>query len=46
LAHDGPALIDVVTNPEEVALPPKVTPGETWGFAIAKLSETLESRPG
>jgi pyruvate dehydrogenase (quinone) len=45
LAHDGPALIDVVTNPEEVALPPKVTPGETWGFAIAKLSETLESRP-
>jgi pyruvate dehydrogenase (quinone) len=46
LEHDGPALIDVVTNPEEVALPPKVTPGETWGFAIAKLSETLESRPG
>ncbi|HEY3775879.1 MAG TPA: thiamine pyrophosphate-dependent enzyme [Solirubrobacteraceae bacterium] len=46
LAHKGPALIDVVTNPEEVALPPKVTPGEAWGFAIAKLSETLESRPG
>jgi pyruvate dehydrogenase (quinone) len=46
LAHDGPALLDVVTNPEEVALPPKVTPAETWGFAIAKLSETLESRSG
>ena len=46
LAHHGPALLDVVTNPDEVALPPKVTPGEAWGFAIAKLSETLESRAG
>jgi pyruvate dehydrogenase (quinone) len=46
LTHEGPALLDVVTNPEEVALPPKVAPGEAWGFAIAKLSETLESRPG
>jgi pyruvate dehydrogenase (quinone) len=46
LAHDGPALLDVVTNPDEVSLPPKVTPGEAWGFAIAKLSETLESRAG
>ena len=44
LAHDGPALLDVVTNPEEVSLPPKVTPGETWGFAIAKLTETVQSR--
>jgi pyruvate dehydrogenase (quinone) len=46
LAHDGPALLDVVTNPEEISLPPKVTPGEAWGFAIAKLSETIESRRG
>jgi pyruvate dehydrogenase (quinone) len=43
-AVPGPALLDVVTNPEEISLPPKVTPGETWGFAIAKLTETLESR--
>jgi pyruvate dehydrogenase (quinone) len=46
LAHDGPALLDVVTNPEELALPPKVTPADAWGFAIAKLTETLESRAG
>ncbi len=46
LDHDGPALLDVVTNPEEISLPPKVTPAEAWGFAIAKLSETLESRRG
>ncbi len=44
LAHTGPALLDVVTNPEEVSLPPKVTPGDAWGFAIAKLTETVQSR--
>jgi len=43
-AHPGPALLDVVTNPEEVSLPPKVKPGQAWGFAIAKLTETIESR--
>jgi pyruvate dehydrogenase (quinone) len=42
--HAGPALIDVVTNPDEVSLPPKVKAGQAWGFAIAKLTETLESR--
>ncbi len=46
LAHPGPALLDVVTNPEELALPPKVTTADAWGFAIAKLTETLESRHG
>ncbi len=45
-AHRGPVLLDVVTNPEEVSLPPKVKPGQAWGFAIAKLTETLESRTG
>jgi Thiamine pyrophosphate enzyme, C-terminal TPP binding domain len=28
----------IVTNPEKVSLPPKVTPGEAWEFAVAKLS--------
>jgi pyruvate dehydrogenase (quinone) len=44
-AEPGPVLLDVVTNPDEVSLPPKVKPGQAWGFAIAKLTETLESRP-
>ena len=44
LAHDGPVLLDVVTNPEEVALPPKPTADQAWGFAIAKAKETLTSR--
>jgi len=42
-AHDGPVLLDVVTNPDEVSLPPKVKPSEAWGFAVAKITETLES---
>jgi pyruvate dehydrogenase (quinone) len=44
-AEPGPVLLDVVTNPDEVSLPPKVKPAMAWGFAIAKLTETLESRP-
>ncbi len=43
-AHPGPVLLDVVTNPEEISLPPKVKVGQAWGFAIAKITETLESR--
>jgi hypothetical protein len=44
-AAPRPVLVDVVTNPDEVSLPPKVKPAQAWGFAIAKLTETLESRP-
>ncbi|MGA2014034.1 MAG: thiamine pyrophosphate-dependent enzyme [Solirubrobacteraceae bacterium] len=46
LAHPGPVLLDVVTNPDEVSLPPKVKPAQAWGFAIAKLTEVVESRSG
>jgi pyruvate dehydrogenase (quinone) len=45
LATPGPVLIDVLTNPEEISLPPKTTAGDAWGFAIAKMKETLTS-PG
>src|SRR5699024_6755866 len=41
LEHDGPALLDVRTNPEEISLPPKATVGQGWGFAIAKVTENL-----
>ena len=43
LATPGPVLLDVVTNAREVSLPPKTTPGEAWGFAIAKLREGVVS---
>ena len=41
---DGPSLVDVVTNPDEVALPPKASVHQAWGFAIAKVKENLVSR--
>jgi pyruvate dehydrogenase (quinone) len=42
-ATDGPVLLDVLTNPDEVSLPPKVTADKAWGFAIAKMKETVVS---
>jgi pyruvate dehydrogenase (quinone) len=44
LSSPGPVLLDVLTNPDEVALPPKLTSGDAWGFAIAKLKEAVASR--
>ncbi|GAA4896031.1 pyruvate dehydrogenase (quinone) [Stackebrandtia albiflava] len=44
LSMPGPVLVDVLTNPQEVSVPPSPTPGQAWGFAIAKLKETLRSR--
>ena len=43
LAHDGPALLDVVTNPEEIAIPPRPTLEQATGFAIAKTKEFVTS---
>jgi pyruvate dehydrogenase (quinone) len=45
LATRGPVLLDVDTNAEEVAVPPKPSLDQAWGFAIAKVRETLVS-PG
>lgn len=42
----GPVLLDVLTNPEEVAVPGKPTVAQGWGFAIAKVKEILPSREG
>ncbi len=44
LMHPGPVLLDVVTNPDEISLPPRTTASDAWGFAIAKLTEELDSR--
>jgi pyruvate dehydrogenase (quinone) len=44
LGADGPVLLDVVTNPDEVAIPPKPKLAQGWGFAIAKAKEVVESR--
>jgi pyruvate dehydrogenase (quinone) len=43
LAYDGPVLLDVLTNPDEVAIPPSPTLEQGWGFAIAKTKEFADS---
>ena len=40
---DGPVLLDVLTNPDEISLPPKPTAKQGWGFAMAKAKEFLRS---
>ena len=39
----GPVLLDVLTNPEEVAVPGKPTASQGWGFALAKTMEAIDS---
>ncbi|MET8009975.1 thiamine pyrophosphate-dependent enzyme [Streptomyces sp. NPDC005271] len=43
-ATEGPVLLDVLTNPDEISLPPKPTVSQGWGFAIAKVKELLRSQ--
>ncbi|MBS42130.1 MAG: pyruvate oxidase [Nocardioides sp.] len=43
MAHEGPVLLDVVTNPDEIAIPSKPTLEQGWGFAIAKTKEFVTS---
>ncbi|MFN3865438.1 MAG: thiamine pyrophosphate-dependent enzyme [Demequina sp.] len=43
-SHEGPVLLDVVTNPDEVAVPPNPTAAKAWGYTISKLTESIESR--
>ncbi|MFI8361896.1 thiamine pyrophosphate-dependent enzyme [Streptomyces sp. NPDC085612] len=40
----GPVLLDVLTNPEEIAVPGKPTLAQGWGFAVAKAKEMLPGR--
>lgn len=35
LAHDGPALVDIVTDPNALSLPPSITGSQVRGFALA-----------
>ncbi|NLE80172.1 MAG: pyruvate dehydrogenase [Rhodococcus sp.] len=34
-AHDGPALVDIVTDPRALSLPPTITGEQVGGFALA-----------
>ena len=41
LAHNGPVLIDVLTNPTELAMPPKINIEQAKGFGIYMIKQTL-----
>ena len=41
LAHPGPALVDLVTDPRALALPPKITGRQIAGFTTAMSKEVL-----
>ncbi|MFW2512910.1 thiamine pyrophosphate-dependent enzyme [Demequina sp. SO4-13] len=43
-AQEGPVLLDVITNPDEVSVPPNPKVSQAWGYAVAKLTEGIESR--
>jgi pyruvate dehydrogenase (quinone) len=43
MAEPGPVLLDVLTSPQEIAVPPKPSLEQGWGFAIAKAKEFVES---
>ena len=34
--------MDVVTNPYELSLPPKITKEQAWGFSLSRPKETRD----
>jgi pyruvate dehydrogenase (quinone) len=44
LAQKGPALLDVVVNPQELSMPPKVDFEEAYGFGMFMLKAVLSGR--
>lgn len=40
-AHDGPALVDLVTDPRALSIPPKITRQQLTGFTAAMSKEVL-----
>ncbi len=46
LDTDGPALLDVRIADHELTLPPRIEPGQAWGFASAKIKEWMRHEEG
>jgi pyruvate dehydrogenase (quinone) len=44
LRHKGPVLVDVVTNPNALALPPKIYAKEVAGYGLYLAKQTLHGR--
>ncbi|HVJ54179.1 MAG TPA: ubiquinone-dependent pyruvate dehydrogenase [Aliidongia sp.] len=46
LAHDGPALVDVVSARQELVMPPKTTFAEAYHFGMFMMTAVLDGRAG
>lgn len=46
LAHKGPSLIDIVTDPMALSIPPKITSDQVFGFATAMSKIVLNGGAG
>lgn len=46
LGHRGPALVDVVTDPNALSIPPKITSAQVFGFATAMSKIVLNGGAG
>jgi pyruvate dehydrogenase (quinone) len=44
LAHDGPALLDVVTNTQELAMPPTINIEQVKGFGLWAIQAVISGR--
>ena len=44
LAHDGPALVDVVTNRHELSMPPKIELAQAEGFSLWVVKAVMNGR--
>lgn len=44
LAHDGPALLDVVTNTQELSMPPQIKAEQVKGFSLWALRTVMNGR--
>nr|WP_064692720.1 ubiquinone-dependent pyruvate dehydrogenase [Rhizobium aegyptiacum] len=44
LAHDGPALLDVVTNTQELSMPPQIKAEQVKGFSLWALKTVMNGR--
>ena len=40
----GPVVVDVLTNPEELTIPPKIEAARAWGFSVSKMKELWAER--
>jgi pyruvate dehydrogenase (quinone) len=43
-AHDGPAVIDVITDPMELVMPPKITVEQAKGFSVWMMKAVLNGQ--